>query len=155
MDLKNQKRIAAQLLKCSPKRVVFMEDYLEDIKGAITKADLKILINKGGIQKQQVKGVSRARANKALRQKRKGLRKHAGSRKGRSTARLSDKEAWMQRIRAQREILTTLKKGQRITNETFKDLSRKAKGGFFRNRRHIKIYLDEHKLILPKTQSKG
>lgn len=152
MDLKNQKRIAADILKCSAKRVLFMDAYLEDIKAAITKADLKVLINKGGIQKQPIKGVSRARANKTLRQKRKGLQKNKGSRKGKKTARLPRKESWMRKIRAQRDLLQTLKQKERITNATFKEISKKAKGGFFRNKRHIKLYLEERKLITLKTK---
>ena len=130
-----------------------MDEYLEDIKAAITKADLKVLINKGGIQKKPIKGVSRARANKILTQKRKGLQKNKGSRKGKQTTRLPRKEAWMRKIRAQRDLLQTLKEKKRITNSTFKDISKKAKGGFFRNRRHIKLYLEERKLIITKTKS--
>jgi ribosomal protein L19E len=34
-----------------------------------------------------------------------------------------------------------------ITNETFKDMYAKIKGGFFRSTNHIKIFLEENDLI--------
>ena len=39
-----------------------------------------------------------------------------------------------------------LKTGSKISDEVYKDLYRKSKGGFFRSKRHIKLYLTEHKL---------
>ena len=44
MMLKPQKRIAAQVLKCSPKKIVFDTEKLSEIKEAITKQDIKTLI---------------------------------------------------------------------------------------------------------------
>ena len=52
MDLKVQKRLAAQIFGCSPDRVVFDNDRLDDIKQAITKRDLKLLIGDGAITKK-------------------------------------------------------------------------------------------------------
>ena len=45
MQLKIQKRLASQILKSSQKRIVFDTTRLEDIKEAITKVDIKALIN--------------------------------------------------------------------------------------------------------------
>ena len=45
MKVNNQKRLAAQLLKCSEKRIRFDPDKLSDIKEAITKIDIRGLIN--------------------------------------------------------------------------------------------------------------
>ncbi|MBN1275163.1 50S ribosomal protein L19e [Candidatus Woesearchaeota archaeon] len=146
MKLDNQKKTAAKILKVSPKRVKVDPSRAEDLKEAITKTDLRGLIGDGAITKVQKKGVSRARANKGKAQRGKGLRKGAGSKKGKKTAHAPKKESWMRRIRAQRDFLKELKTKGRIDTRTFTGLYRKAKGGFFRSKKHIKIYIDEHRL---------
>ena len=78
----NAKRLAAKIMKCSKKRVKLDTEKLPEIKEAITKHDVKLLLGKKTIKVKQKKGVSRARANKILSQKKKGNRKNAGSRKG-------------------------------------------------------------------------
>lgn len=150
MKLVVQKRLAGELLKCSSSRIVFDTERLSEIKEAITKFDIRRLIKDKAITKIKEKGVSRARANKLLAQKTKGRRKGPGSRKGKATARTPKKEAWMNRIRLQRTFLLTLKEKQHIDAKTYRNLYLKAKGGFFRSKRHIKLYLDEHNLVVKK-----
>ena len=70
MMLKLQKRLAADVLGCSEKRVLFDQDRLEDIKEAITKLDIRSLIADGTIREKPIKGISRARARKTALQKR-------------------------------------------------------------------------------------
>ena len=152
MKLSVQKRLAADILGCSPKRVWFTPDRLADIKEAITKADIRGLINDGVIVKEQEKGVSRARANHRALQRSKGLRRGPGKRKGKKTALAPRKEAWMARIRAQRVLLKELRQSSVISADSFKGLYRKAGGGFFRNKRHIKVYIEEHDMVLAKEQ---
>ncbi len=152
MKLNVQKRLAGDILKCSPKRVWFAPDRLADIKEAITKADIRGLVGEGVIVKEQEKGVSRARANHRAIQRRKGLQRGAGKRKGKKTAIVPRKEAWMSKIRAQRLLLTDLRQGKVVSEETYKNLYRKAKGGFFRNRRHIKVYIKEQNLVQKKEK---
>lgn len=146
--MNTQKRLASKLLKASPKRIKFDNQRLEDIKEAITKTDIRQLIDEKAIRKQNKKGVSRSRANKILSQKSKGKRKGAGSNKGKRTARLPKKEAWMNKIRSQRELIKELKDNGRISQATYRDLYRKSKGGYFRSKRHIKLFLEDHNLFL-------
>ncbi len=152
MKLNIQKRLAAQILKCSKDKVKFEEDRLEDIKEAITKADIRALIIDKAISRKKKKGISRARARKRGIQRRKGRQKGYGSRKGKKTARLPKKKNWMNRVRLQRSFLKELKEKKLIDNKNFRDLYRKSKGGFFRSKRHIKIYLEEHDLIKKKKE---
>jgi len=147
MRLTSQKRIAGSVLKCSVKRIHFDPEHLNDIKEAITKQDMRELINANIVQKRQIKGISRARANKILKQKRKGRKKGYGSRKGTKTARLPRKEAWMAKIRAQRNYIKTLREKKKIDTALFRDLYMKSKGGYFRNVRHIQFYLTERGII--------
>jgi large subunit ribosomal protein L19e len=144
MKLKLQKRLAAQILKVSKKRIKFDTEQLEEIKGAITNADVRGLINDGIIWKIKDKGISRARVKKGKR--------GAGSRKGKQTARLPKKVFWMNQIRAQRKFMNELRENEVITKKTYRNIYGKAKGGFFRSRRHIKIYLDENNLFIKRTK---
>ncbi len=145
--MKVQKRLAAKLVKKSPKKVKLDPNRLDEIKEAITKVDIKALIKDGAIKILQDKGVSRARARKNKKQKVRGRKKGHGSRKGKANARLGDKKKWMNKIRLQRAFLKELKQKSKLTPEVYKNLYRKAKGGFFRSKRHIKLYITEHKLV--------
>ncbi len=147
MSLATQRRLAAQLLKCSPHRVRFDPERLGDIKEAITKADLRGLIGEGAVAERPVAGISRARARKFARKKQRGQRRGQGSRKGRRGARLNKKEAWIAKIRSQRRLIRGLLAESRIDQQTYRSLYTKAKGGFFRNVRNIRLYLDERGLM--------
>jgi large subunit ribosomal protein L19e len=145
MKLNTQKGLSAKLLNCSKKRVIFDTERLEEIKEAITKADLRGLIKDKGISAKPIKGISRGRARKGQEQKRKGRQKGHSSRKGKKTARLPKKKAWMIKIRNQRKFIKELK-DKKITNKKINsDLRSKAKGGFFRSKRHIKIFIGKIK----------
>ncbi|MBW2993008.1 50S ribosomal protein L19e [Candidatus Woesearchaeota archaeon] len=151
MRFKIQKRLAAGILKCSKKKIAFDKDRLSDIKEAITKADIKSLIGGRAISKKAGNCVSRTRARVQLRQKRKGRRQGHGSRKGKITSRLSKKEKWIKTVRAQRNLLKELRNKEIISKSNYQMLYRKSKGGFFRSRRHIKMYIEEHKLAKNKV----
>jgi len=142
-----QKRLASQVMKCSPKRVVFDESKLSEIKEAITKLDVRTLISKGTIKKKHVRGTGQFHVRKAKVQRNKGRRKGQGSRKGSSGARMGEKVTWMANIRAQRALLKKLHEKKLISTTDYHLLYRKAKGGFFRSTRHIKLYSKEKGLF--------
>ena len=145
--MKIQKRLAAQILKTSPRKIRFDTDRLEEIDEAITKQDVRMLIKEKAITRIQDKGISNARSKKLKQQKSKGRRKGAGSRKGKRTARLPRKRKWINNIRSQRRLLKKLKENEKIAPKTYRDLYNKSKGGFFRDTRHIKLYVKENELI--------
>ena len=147
MELKIQKRLAAQVLKCSPKRIRLDVERLEEIKEAITKADIRSLINNKAIMRVQKKGISRFKAKIRHLKKKKGRYKGFGSRKGRNTARSPPKRRWMNAVRLQRSVLKMLKAKKTIDNKVFYELYAKVKGGFFRSKRHLELYIQEHKLV--------
>ena len=145
-----QKRLAGKILGVSPIRIWVNPDKLDDIKTAITNTDVRRLIKQGMITKAPLYGGSKVRARARQAQRRRGRRRGIGSRKGTDTSRTPRKETWMSRIRAQRELLQRIRKSELVTPETFKDIYRKAKGGFFRSTRHIKVYLEEQNLFIKK-----
>ena len=150
MTLKSQKRLAAQIMKASKKRIKLDYTKLDEIKEAITKSDIRGLIKDKVIKVKQKKGVSRVRARKRQIQKRKGRKKGPGRKKAKINAKISKKRRWINKIRIQRKFLNELKDKNIISNKTFRTLYLKSKGGFFRNKRHIKVYINENSLILKK-----
>lgn len=141
-----QKRIAAGILKCSPRKVTFTPEKLAEIKEAITKQDVKTLISDGLIKRVRSNRQSRSRTRLRAGQRRKGRQRGPGSRKGRASARLSGKSRWIARIRLQRVLLKELKASKSISQSAYRELYMKSKGGFFRSRRHIELYLTEREM---------
>ncbi len=79
MNLSSQKRMAAEVLDVGESRVWIDPDNLEDVEGAITKQDIRNLIDAGTIQKKEKKGVSRGRARERDTQRKKGRQSGHGS----------------------------------------------------------------------------
>ena len=146
MKLTTQKRLAAQVMKVGKTRVWMDPDFEDEISLAITKDDIRRLIDEGAIQSKQKQGVSRGRARHILAQKRKGQRKGPGRRKGKATAKLSGKERWMMKIRPMRKELRRLRDEGKISRRIYRELYMKAKGNAFRNTAHLKTYITERKL---------
>lgn len=147
MNIKNQRRMATEIMKCGSSRVWMSPEHEEEIKQSITKDDIRNLIGRGVIRLKQEQGISRGRARELASQKRKGLRRGKGSRKGKVGARYDSKRGWMERIRNLRELFKNLKEKKIISNETYRTLRNKSKGGLFRSRRHVILYLEEHDLF--------
>src|SRR3989475_6863487 len=101
MSLKNQKLRAASLLGSGKSRIWIDPEETTRVESAITRQEVKSLIDSGRIRLLQKKGVSRGRHRmKSAR------RKKAGSRKAdRSRA----KKAWVLKIRAIRRHLQFLR----------------------------------------------
>lgn len=154
MKLGVQKRLAASLFKCTQKRVWFDEDRLDDIKESITKQDIKGLVIEGVIRLKPAKSISRGRIRQAKKQKSKGLRKGAGSKKGGVKARLTKKDRWKAKIRVQRTFLRQIRDQGILKVSDYRNLYRKSKGGFFRSKRHVKLYVEEHKLFQAPDEKK-
>ncbi len=146
MKLTTQRRISADLLKCGESRIWFDPNRLSEIKEAITKYDIRSLIKDLAIQKKQKESISSFRFRRRLTQKRKGRLSGQGSRKGGKSVRTKARRTWIKKIRLQRKFLRLLRNKKIITPPIYKSLYMKSKGGFFRSKAHIKLYLEEHGL---------
>lgn len=140
-DLRNQRRMAASLLKCGENRVWIDPASIEDLADQVTRQDIRRAIATGVIQRKPVKGVSRVRARRHQEELDRGRHRGVGSRKGPPTARLTSKERWIHRIRPQRELLAELRLTKKITPKVYREFYRKAKGGMFRSRSHLLMNL--------------
>jgi large subunit ribosomal protein L19e len=150
MELKLQKRLAGKVLKRSPKRVKLDTTQLAEIKESITKGDIRSLIKGKAIIGKQKKGISRLRAKERQKQRKKGRQRGAGSKKGTKNARDAKKGQWIKRVRLQRTFLKEIRDKALVTKEIYRTLYMKSKGGFFRSLRHMKMYMNEHKLFAEK-----
>ena len=145
-NIASQKRMAAEILKCGKSRIRITLG--KDVEEALTREDVRNLIRKGSIKKVQKKGSSRAAARKTLAQKKKGRRKGMGSRKGRMRARMPRKKEWMTSVKTLRAVIKDLRDSGRIERKDYRLLYRRVKGGMFRNRKHILLYLKEHEFLV-------
>lgn len=146
MKLSTQKRLAAEVMKVGISRVWIDPEFEDEVSLAITRSDIRRLVDEGAIQKKQKLGVSRGRARHILGQKRKGQRRGEGRRKGKYTSKLSGKDRWIMKIRPMRRELKKLREEGKITRRVYRDLYLKAKGNAFRNTAHLRTYIGEHKL---------
>ena len=142
-----QRRLAAQILKCGTNRVRFDPERLDDIKEAITKSDIRSLINNNIVTKKRLLNTSRFWAKKRKSQKGEGRQKGFGSRKGKKTARLNPKRMWINKTRLQRGFIKSLRDKDMVTSAVYHEFYLKIKGGFFRNLRHLKLYAKERGLM--------
>jgi len=142
LKLTFQRRLAADLLKCGIHRVKLDPEKLEEISEAITREEIRQLIKDGAIEKKQKKGVSRARV-RARKRKKRGV----GSRKGGKYSRLSRKEQWMRRVRAQRKRLRELRDRGLVTKTVYRRIYRMVKAGAFKSVAAMMEYLEQNKLI--------
>jgi large subunit ribosomal protein L19e len=140
-DLRNQRRMAAQLLKCGVNRVWMDQDRIDEIAKAVTKDDIRVLIRGKAIKSKQTKGISRGRKKFVAKQKEKGRRKGYGSRKGAKYARLPRKQRWIRTIRPIRTYLRTLKGEEKIDSHTYRKYYLRSKGGEFKSKRHLETHL--------------
>ncbi len=136
-DLRVQRRLAAEILKVGINRIVFDRNRLKEISEAVTREDIRRLIEEGAIKARKEKGISRGRAREREKKRKKGRKKGHGKRKGKKTARYPRKKAWINRIRAQRRILKELRDKGVIDRKTYRKLYMMAKGGYFRSKAHL------------------
>ncbi|MBS3794684.1 MAG: 50S ribosomal protein L19e [Candidatus Thorarchaeota archaeon] len=146
MKLTAQKRLAAEVMGVGKSRVWIDPEWVDEVSLAITKNDIRRLIDEGIIQKKAKKGVSRGRARHNASQRRKGQRKGPGRKKGKATAKLSKKDRWIRKIRPIRKELRRMRDEGEITSSVYRTLYRKAKGNTFRNVAHLKTYISERNL---------
>jgi large subunit ribosomal protein L19e len=141
MNLKNQRRIAAEILGCGINRVWIDPNRIEDIADAITRADIRTAIDSGAIVALPKRGISRARARYRVGQKEKGRRRGPGSRKGAAGARTPEKRQWIQTIRPIRRTLKELRDEGKISKSVYREFYMKAKGGMFKSKTHLITHL--------------
>jgi large subunit ribosomal protein L19e len=140
MNLRNQRRMAASILKVGENRVWMNPAQLDKIQEKITRGDIREVIGLNWIQKKPETGQSRSRVRHRKRQRAKGRQRGVGSRKGGTNARDPRKRRWIRVIRPIRAYLREMRDAGKIDTRTYREYYRQAKGGMFKGRAH----LDQH-----------
>ncbi len=145
-NLTSQRRLAARILKIGQNRVWINPERMSDVEGAITREEVRKLIHERTIVSLPEVGVSRSRAKTIRSKKAKGRRGGPGSITGAGYAKVTQKQAWMLKIRALRRKLRELKAGRVITEETYTQYYRMAGSGRFDSVAVLERNLKEHDL---------
>ncbi len=138
MQITNQKRLAARILKCGVHRVWINPSYVDQIANSVQADDIREFIEEGWIKAKPIKGTSRVRARLRLAQKRKGRRKGHGTRAGTANARNPRKNRWIRTIRSQRRVLKAFRADGTIEPSQYRRYYLKAKGGSYRSIAHMR-----------------
>ena len=133
MSLTSQRRLAAQILKVGQGRVWIDPDSIDAVETVITREEIRKLIHEGVIKSLPEKGVSRGRARVLHTKRKKGLRKGPGQKSGSAQAKISRKDAWMNKIRALRRKLREWKESRAITESAYRQLYVMAGSGVFKS----------------------
>ncbi len=141
-DLGSQRRIAASILKCGANRVWFDPDQLDEVENAISREDMRKLVDDGVVKARPKKGVSRGRARARIAKRAYGHRKGVGRRRGAAGARTPSKRAWVQKIRAMRKVLVELRDDGTLERRHYRILYRRAAGGQYRNVAHLRAQME-------------
>jgi large subunit ribosomal protein L19e len=145
-NLSGQRRLAAQILKVGQNRVWIDPLRMDDVEGAITREEVRKLIHEKAIVSLPVVGVSRSRAKSIQGKKRQGRRSGPGSVTGAGYAKVTQKQAWMIKIRSLRRKLRELKASRVITEDTYTQYYRMAGSGRFDSIADLERNLKEHDL---------
>ncbi|MFB6107355.1 MAG: 50S ribosomal protein L19e [Haloplanus sp.] len=140
-DLSAQKRLAADVLDVGKDRVWFDPEAQGEIAEAITREDIRDLIDEGTVQRKDASANARGRARERADKQAYGHRKGAGSRKGRAGARQNEKDDWVSRIRAQRRRLRELRDDGTLDRSQYRTLYNKASGGEFESVARLDAYI--------------
>ena len=143
-DLKAQRRLAADILGVGKNRIKFDPDAQSEIADAITRDDVRELIEDGTIDAETATGNSRGQARERQKKRAYGHQKGHGSRKGKSGGRQNDKEKWQSQIRAQRRELRELRDESEIDRTQYRELYRMASGGEFDSVADLNRYINEN-----------
>ncbi|MFP9061758.1 50S ribosomal protein L19e [Natrialbaceae archaeon A-chndr2] len=141
-DLKAQKRLAADVLDVGKNRIWFDPEAQGEIASAITREEIRELVEDGTIRAKDARGNSRGRARERNKKRAYGHKKGPGKRKGKKGARQNEKEQWTSKIRAQRRTLREIRDKGDITPAQYRQLYRKASGGEFRSVQYLLNYID-------------
>lgn len=143
MKLPKIKQLAAEIMKVGTSKIWLNPEETATISEAVTKEDIKGLISERQIKKRRDQGQSKGRARILAEKKKKGRKSGKGKRKGTKKTRVNEKESWMKKIRSQRRELRKLKDSNEITASVYREAYNKARGGYFRDKKHINQYVSK------------
>jgi large subunit ribosomal protein L19e len=141
MSATTVKRLAADILGVGVNRVRLDKDNLGKVEEALTRADVRGLVDEGVVY---------AIPKKAGHRTQEKPRQRRGRRKGNKKARTGGKSAWMVRIRSQRAFLEQLVGSGELPRAHKRATYLKIKGGAFKGKAAMRAYLAENRMLKAK-----
>lgn len=141
-ELTAQRRLAADVLNVGKNRVWFDPDAQDEIASAITREEIRELVDAGHIDAKPKRGNSRGRARERNQKRAYGHQKGHGSRKGTDNARHHDRKKWIDGVRAQRRELRRLRDDGILTPTQYREIYDKARGGEFGSIRYMLNFIE-------------
>lgn len=137
MSYNKQRKLAAKVLKCGETRI-WIDPRSEKVKQAITRKDIRGFVKEGIIKKLP------AKKNKSTA---KTSQQKKGSKKGRFKARAGKKTTWLRAVRPQRRLLKEMRGKSELVEGAYRKVYRRIKGGAFRSKAHLTLYLRNKGLL--------
>jgi len=146
MNLRSQRRIAAEILDSGINRIRMDPERLDEIESSITREEIRKLISEKAISSLPKRGVSKGRARVIHNKKKKGLRSGFGSRKGTAKARSPTKRIWIRKVRSLRNRLRELKSKYAITDKDYRKLYVLSGSGRFDSIKDLESHIKSNNL---------
>jgi len=140
-DLTAQRRLAADVLDVGENRVWFDPDRQADLAEAITREDIRELVDEGVVRAHEASGNSRGRARERDEKRSYGHRTGHGTRNGSKGARQDPSDDWRERVRAQRRRVRQLRDAGDIGPDQYRELYGMISGGEFRSVERLENYV--------------
>ena len=134
VNLKLKKNLISRTTGVGRGRIKLNPNNLDDIAGLDAKADVRYLIAKGIITISPLKG--------QVRRKKIRRRRGVGSKKGKSTSKITRKDRWITKVRSQRKAIRNLRDLKKINPTEYCKLYIQIKGGLFKSKAHIYEYIN-------------
>lgn len=136
MNPRKLKRMASQILGVGETKIWVDPEQMPKALEAMTRDDVRNLIGQRIIRKRKDAHHSRGAARLLRAKKVLGRKSGPGKRTGTKKARSKPKQQWMNRVRALRKTLRTLKSGNNL-NGNYAQVYRQIKGNYFRGKKHL------------------
>lgn len=145
MKASKAKSIASEMLNTAKKKIWIAPQEQEIIKEAITREDIRELIEDGTIRKKKTPQQSRGRSRELKEKKKKGRKRGRGKRKASKKKRTEKKKSWIKKVRAQRKTLRKLReeKPELVEKIGYRKLYKMIKGNYFRGKKYLEKYVEE------------
>ncbi|HNZ52269.1 MAG: 50S ribosomal protein L19e [Candidatus Diapherotrites archaeon ADurb.Bin253] len=130
MNLRSKKQLAANTFGVGKSRIMFVNERIEEIKEAITKQDMRNLLQDGAIIIKEVKGRSK-NVGKKKKRKFSKRRKNVNTRK----------KDYVILTRKLRKLIADRKQKGEINKEEEKKLRNRIRNKMFKSKAHLKEYM--------------
>lgn len=129
MNLSKKKKLAIRTFGVGKKRILFLKPRLEEIKEAITKQDMRGLLEDGAIIIREIRG---------KKVKKKKIRRSPGNIRKKVNTRKKD---YVIMTRKQRKYISEARKREKITKQEEIEIRKKIRNKIFKSLAHLKEHI--------------